>query len=309
LHAALKGPIIVIIDRVCINIAALWYRSRNGLVCIATGCGLDGPGIESRWEWDFPYLSRPALRPTQPHIQRAPGLPRVKAAGACHLPPTPSSAEVKERVELYTSTPPLGLRGLNRVNLTFTFRALWYITQCHLVYRYQGLEEPLQKPCSGQKNKHGGKGRCKSKKDGTGTGAMDDPTNRPRSHAFLWCCSVLFCSSFGSFNVHHLVLRSSQPQFLSTFAMYVALISRPWLVFVFWRQVIEYSETLVAVYRTAAVQVTRQVTFIGERNWDFRVITNVKLTDNCLWPVCRRCGACWWLLSNPWSCKAQRWLV
>jgi len=29
-------------------------------VDIATGYGLDGPGIESRWGRDFPYLSRPA---------------------------------------------------------------------------------------------------------------------------------------------------------------------------------------------------------------------------------------------------------
>jgi hypothetical protein len=41
----------------------------NGLGCvvgIATAYGLDGPGIESRWVRDFPQLSRPALRPTQP---------------------------------------------------------------------------------------------------------------------------------------------------------------------------------------------------------------------------------------------------
>ena len=40
-------------------------------VGIATAYGLDGPGIESRWGRDFPHLSRPALRPTQPpvHVQ------------------------------------------------------------------------------------------------------------------------------------------------------------------------------------------------------------------------------------------------
>jgi len=30
---------------------------------IATGYRLDGPGMESRWGWDFPHLSRPALGP------------------------------------------------------------------------------------------------------------------------------------------------------------------------------------------------------------------------------------------------------
>ena len=32
----------------------------SGVVGIATGYGLDGPGIESQWGRDFPHLSRPA---------------------------------------------------------------------------------------------------------------------------------------------------------------------------------------------------------------------------------------------------------
>jgi hypothetical protein len=41
----------------------------GSVVGIATAYGLDGPGIESRWGQDFPHLSRPAPRPTQPPVQ------------------------------------------------------------------------------------------------------------------------------------------------------------------------------------------------------------------------------------------------
>ena len=61
---------------------------------------------------DFPYSSRPALGPNQPPIQLIPGLsPGGKATRTWLWPPTPSSTEVEQRVELYAYSP-LGSRGL-----------------------------------------------------------------------------------------------------------------------------------------------------------------------------------------------------
>ena len=47
-----------------------WCECGPGrVVGVATGYGLDGQGIESRWGHDFPHLSRPDLGPTQPPVQ------------------------------------------------------------------------------------------------------------------------------------------------------------------------------------------------------------------------------------------------
>jgi len=54
----------------------------GSVVGIATGHGLDGPEIESRWDRDFLHLSKPALGPTQSPLQWVLGLSRgLRAAG------------------------------------------------------------------------------------------------------------------------------------------------------------------------------------------------------------------------------------
>jgi hypothetical protein len=65
---------------------------------VATGYGLDNPGIESRWELDYPHLSRPALGPTQPSVEWVQGLSPVgkERPGRDADPSPPFSAVVKK---------------------------------------------------------------------------------------------------------------------------------------------------------------------------------------------------------------------
>ena len=59
-------------------------------VGIATGYGLDGPRMETRWRRDFPHLSRPALGSTQSPVQWVSGSSRgVKSGRGVTLTPHP----------------------------------------------------------------------------------------------------------------------------------------------------------------------------------------------------------------------------
>jgi hypothetical protein len=63
--------------------------------------GLEGRVIEILWRQDFPLSSRPAVGPNHPPVQWIPDLfPGGKTAVAWRSQPTPSSAEVKETIDL-----------------------------------------------------------------------------------------------------------------------------------------------------------------------------------------------------------------
>jgi len=64
---------------------------------IATGYGLDDPGIGSRWGRDFPHPSRPALGPTQPLVQWVPGLSWDKERPGRDADPSPLSSVVVKK--------------------------------------------------------------------------------------------------------------------------------------------------------------------------------------------------------------------
>ena len=79
---------------------------RGGSVSIKTRFGLDGPRIESQWGGEI-FRTRPD-RPRGPPSLLYKGyrvFPGGKATGPWRWPPIPSSAEVKERVELYLYSP------------------------------------------------------------------------------------------------------------------------------------------------------------------------------------------------------------
>ena len=105
----------VIILYVNCPLSTLLFRSalgRDSSVGIATRYGLDGPEIESRWGQDFQHLYWLALGPTQSPIQWVPGLflglmrPERGVDHPLHL------LQRLQKEYSYTSTPPLGFRGL-----------------------------------------------------------------------------------------------------------------------------------------------------------------------------------------------------
>ena len=91
------------------NITVVYtFRSRDSIGSIVTRYGLNGPGIESRW--GVVRISASVQTGSEAHpasytvgTGSSPGIKRPRC-GVDH-PPPPSSAEVRERVDLYLYSP------------------------------------------------------------------------------------------------------------------------------------------------------------------------------------------------------------
>jgi len=112
--------------------AANMLKNCDTLVEQWTGIAQSAQRLPTAWEVrgsnpdgneTFRNPSRPAVRFTQTPVQWVPGLSRGKAALGWRLPPTQSSSEVKERVELHLH-PFWTFVVYSRVNFTFTFTSV-----------------------------------------------------------------------------------------------------------------------------------------------------------------------------------------
>jgi hypothetical protein len=120
----------------------LWARIAQSLQRLATGFTVRGSN-QVGGEIFHPCPDRPWGSPSLLYSEYR-VFPCGKAAAAWRWPPTPSSTEVKVRVESYTSTPQLGLRGCSRVNFTFTFKC--NILRWEVRHKFNKMKSPY--PCT-----------------------------------------------------------------------------------------------------------------------------------------------------------------
>ena len=113
------------------NITVIQSCGPGSSVSIATAYRLDSPGIESQWGRDFPYLSRPALGPTQPPVQWVPGLSWGKERPGVTLNPHPLlvpwswKGRAIPLLPIWSIRPVQSLSACARVTFTFTFCTVW----------------------------------------------------------------------------------------------------------------------------------------------------------------------------------------
>ena len=99
-------------------IYTIYNKGPGSIIGIATGYGLDGPGIDSWWGRDFPHLSRSALGPNQPPIQWVPSLfSGGKAAGEWRWHPPHLAPRLKNDYSYTYLYSPYGPYGLYRASV------------------------------------------------------------------------------------------------------------------------------------------------------------------------------------------------
>jgi len=101
-------------------------------VTIATCYGLNDPGIECRWERDFPHLSRPAPEPSQPPVQWVPVLSRGEDSGRgvklTHHPLLVAWSRKSRAIPLlplWAVRPVQGLGAYTMVHFVLNFELSW----------------------------------------------------------------------------------------------------------------------------------------------------------------------------------------
>ena len=112
-------------------------------VGIATRTGLDDPWIESRWESRFSALAQtgPGAQPASYTLGTWSFL-EEKQPERCVDHPPPPSVEVKKEYS-YTTTPPLGLRGLFWGELyLYLYLYLFHTKSRPIVPQWRGTPRP-----------------------------------------------------------------------------------------------------------------------------------------------------------------------
>jgi hypothetical protein len=120
--------------KTCLEFMWLWIEicRPSSSVGIATGFGLNGSEIKSRWGRDFPHLSRPA--PAPPSLlyngyRVFPG--RRKQPGVWRWPPHPILVPwSKNRVKLHLYSPEGPSWPVKRVNISLTETSIVQVNRC-----------------------------------------------------------------------------------------------------------------------------------------------------------------------------------
>ena len=113
------------------------------VVGIATGYGLGGPEIESRWRRDFPHLPRPALGPAKLPAQSVPIFLQggkngqsVNLTSQPLLVPWSKNSRAKPLLLLWAVCPVQSLIACTSVHFTY-----FYVTRCYIMLAVKSVRK------------------------------------------------------------------------------------------------------------------------------------------------------------------------